>query len=234
MKKYLILMGDIINSRKYNAKNLNKNLNSIILESNLKYNNFILSKLEITIGDEFQCVMKDISSLLELMYHIDISLSYLKIKCRFAIGYGTVNGNINNLSAYNMLGTGLTYTHELLNNKNNKNKYRFFIQDDIIMEISLNTIGLLLDDIQSNITMKQTEYLYLKIVKDYSYEQIELKMNIKKRNIYRYNHKSKNILIHKIFTQICLLFNIENDKLREEYYKIHNIPNSIIKDIYES
>jgi len=233
MKKYFILMGDVISSRTHNANILNKDLNMVIENANIVFEKFILSHLEITIGDEFQCVMDDISSILELMYYLDISLLYFNIKCRFAIGYGNIEGNINSSSAYNMLGTGLTYTHELLNNKNNKNKYRFFIQEDIIKEVSLNIIGQLLDDIQSSITEKQIQFLYYKIIKKYNNKEIEIKMNIKERNVYRYNKKSKDKLIREVFTQICLLFRKEDSNLKNQYYKIHRIPNSMIKEIYE-
>lgn len=234
MNSYFILMGDIVKSRNHDSNNLNKKLNEIISNGNQKFSKSILSHLEITIGDEFQCIMKDIESLLELMYYIDIALSYENINCRFSIGYGEVNGNINKNSAYNIIGTGLTYTHELLNNKDNKNKYRFFIQDDKLKEIALNTIGMLLENIQITITTKQTEYLYYKVVKNYTSEHIESIMEIKQRNIYKYEEKSKNKLINKIFIQICLLFDIKNNNLQKEYYKIHNIPNSIIKEIYDS
>ncbi|MDA3907595.1 MAG: SatD family protein, partial [Sulfurimonas sp.] len=85
-----ILMGDIIDSREQNSKLLWEYLNEIVEQSNIEFKQYILSPLQIKIGDEFQVVMKDIQSSLKLLYYMNTYLMYKKIESRFVIGYGSI------------------------------------------------------------------------------------------------------------------------------------------------
>jgi hypothetical protein len=216
MKKHFILMGDIIDSRKINEEQLWIDLNDVINNAKEEFNESILSSLEIKIGDEFQVIMKDINSLLSLLLYLDIYFRYKKINCRFAIGFGDVTGDINYKSAYNMLGMGLTNTNELLNNK--KEKYSFFIQDDIYKTILLNTIGILLEDVLSNLTTKQILFLFYKIIQKSNMDELELKMETGQRNLYNYFERSKYNLIKIIFGQISSIFVFDEESLKRKYF----------------
>lgn len=215
MEKHFILMGDIIDSRKINEEQLWIDLNEVINNAKEEFTESIISSLEIKIGDEFQVIMKDINSLLSLLFYLDVYFRYKKINCRFAIGFGEVTGNINNKSAYNMLGMGLTNTNELLNNK--KEKYSFFIQDDIYKTILLNTIGVLLEDVLSNLTTRQVEFLFYKIIQKSNMDELELKMETGQRNLYNYFERSKYNLIKKISIQISSIFTFDEEYLKRKY-----------------
>lgn len=221
MKKYFILMGDIIDSRKIDSEQLWNDINEVINKARDKYSDKIISSLEIKVGDEFQTILEDMDSLLSMLLYLDILFRYKNINCRFAIGYGTVIGNINKKSAYNMLGSGLTNTNELLNNK--KERYAFFIQDDIIKTILLNTIGILLKDVLSNLTKKQKEFLFYKVVGELTKEQIELKMEIKHRAFYDLMNRSKYNLLRNIFRQISDIFTFSEDYLSKKCYNEFSI-----------
>ena len=197
-----ILMGDVINSRKKDTKILWNDLNEIIKKSNYKYHDFMLSPLEIKSGDEFQVIMKDIQSSLKLLSYLNTYLMYKDIKTRFVIGYGKIESTINSYSENNMLGQGLTETYEVLNNKKDKNKYRFYIENDEKTSILLNSIGNLLTEIEKKITKKQYEYLYNKIVLDYDIDTISNKLNVTSRNIYDLEERSKYKLFQNIFISI--------------------------------
>lgn len=216
MKRHFILMGDIINSREINEEQLWADLNEVITNARNEFTVSILSSLEIKIGDEFQVIMKDMTSLLSLLLYLDIYFRYKKINCRFAIGYGDVVGNINPESAYNMLGIGLTNTNALLNSK--KERYSFFIQDDIYKTILLNTIGILLKDTLSNLTKKQIIFLYNKVIKKNNMIELELKMETGQRNLYNYLDRSKFNLINRVFSQIASIFVLNEESLKKEYY----------------
>ncbi|PHQ65641.1 MAG: hypothetical protein COB99_02745 [Sulfurimonas sp.] len=195
-------MGDIIDSREQDSKLLWEDLNEIVEQVNIEFKEYILSPLQIKIGDEFQVVMKDIQSSLKLLYYINTYLMYKKIESRFVIGYGSIETIINEDSANNMLGTGLTSTYEVLNDKKNKNRYRFYIQDNQQTTALLNSIGLLLTEIESKATHRQYEYLYHKVILKESLTKISEKMKITQRTIYGYENRSKYKLFHQIFTSI--------------------------------
>lgn len=198
-----ILMGDVIQSRQKESELLWNDLNEIVKNANDKFVIDILSPLQIKIGDEFQVVMKDIASMLQLLYYLNVYFTYKNIKVRFAIGYGDIETVINSSSANNMMGKGLTETYEILNDKKDPNRYRFYIQENKNIEIALNSIGLLLSEIeQMKVSQKQSEYLYRKVVLHQEIDQIAESMQVSERSVYGYDKRSHYKLFHKIFTSI--------------------------------
>lgn len=210
-------MGDIKNSRKMNSKKLSFILNKIIVNAENRFQDNIISKLEIKVGDDFQVILKDIKSLLLMLLYLDISFISEQVECRFALGYGSIYGYISKESHSEMLGAGLTNVNEILNKKDKK--YSFFIEDEISKSILLDTIGLLLEDSLSNLTNKQKEFLYYTTIEDRSFEDIQLLMNVKQRAVYYYAERSKYFLIKNIFEKIVLTFESDREKLEEIYYK---------------
>lgn len=198
-----ILMGDVIQSRQKDSELLWNDLNEIVKNANDKFVIDILSPLQIKIGDEFQVVMKNIASMLQLLYYLNVYFTYKSIKVRFAIGYGDIETVINSSSANNMMGKGLTETYEILNDKKDPNRYRFYIQENKNIEIALNSIGLLLSEIeQMKVSQKQSEYLYRKVVLHQEIDQIAESMHVSERSVYGYEKRSHYKLFHKIFASI--------------------------------
>ena len=215
VNKYFILMGDIKDSRKENPERLSSIMMEMIIHAEEKFNEDRLSKLEIKIGDDFQVVMKDIHSLLDILLYLDIYLKKNNIECRFTLGYGTISGNINKYKHSEMIGSGLTNVNEILNKKDKK--YSFYIEDEIYKTILLNIIGLLLEDCLSNLTKKQIEFLYNKIVMDKDFAEIERIMGVKQRAVYDYSKRSKYLLIMDVFEKIEFSF-MDNIKSLENIY----------------
>ena len=196
-------MGDVIKSRQKDSALLWNDLNEIVKKANDIFATDILSPLQIKIGDEFQVVMKDIVSTLQLLYYLNIYFTYKNIKVRFAIGYGDIETVINSSSANNMMGKGLTETYEALNDKKDPNRYRFYIQENKKIEIALNGIGLLLSEIEEmKVSLKQSEYLYRKVVLHQEIDEIAKSMQVSERSVYGYEERSKFKLFQKIFVSI--------------------------------
>lgn len=215
MNKYFILMGDIKNSRKENSERLSNIMMEVISHAEQKFNNDRLSKLEIKVGDDFQVVMKDINSLLNILLYLDIYLKKNNIECRFTLGYGRISGNINKDGHSEMIGSGLTNINEILNKK--YKKYSFYIEDEIYKTILLNIIGLLLEDCLSNLTKKQIEFLYHRIVMNKDLNEIEKIMDVKQRAVYDYYKRSKYFLIMNVLEKIELSF-MNDSKILEDIY----------------
>lgn len=198
-----ILMGDVIKSRSKDSELLWNDLNEIVEKANDEFITSILSPLQIKIGDEFQVVMKDMASSLQLLYYLNVYFTYKNIKVRFAIGYGHIETTINSYSANNMMGKGLTNTYEMLNDKKDPNRYRFYVEENKKIEIALNSIGLLLSEIEEmKVSQKQSEYLYRKVVLRQEIDQIAESMQVSERSVYGYEKRSHYKLFHKIFASM--------------------------------
>lgn len=115
--KYPILMADIVDSRKTNSSALINDFRKIVKYINTEWSDSILSPLTITLGDEFQSLMKDIESCYKVIFDIEeyIILNSLNLKIRYIVNYGEIDTPINKNIAYEMLGKGLTYAREQLN-----------------------------------------------------------------------------------------------------------------------
>lgn len=110
-------MGDIIDSSNKTGKSLMEHFKGLIEVVNLKYKNNILSPLTITLGDEFQGVIKDLASAIDILFYIDRRIlgSDMFYNMRYVINYGIIDTPINRQSAHEMLGKGLTDSRFRLN-----------------------------------------------------------------------------------------------------------------------
>ena len=108
--KQFIIMGDIIDSRNKNQNQLMENFKFIINEAYENNKNNILSPLTITLGDEFQGVVKDLPSAINIILNIEenIIANKFDFKLRYVLNEGEIETPINNKIAHEMLGSGLT------------------------------------------------------------------------------------------------------------------------------
>ncbi len=112
-----ILIADVIDSRKQDSKNLIRNLKEIVSIINGKNYDVLRSPLTITLGDEFQGITKTISDGINIIFQFEEQLIKrgLEFKLKYVLNYGTIDTEINSKIAYEMLGEGLTFARENLN-----------------------------------------------------------------------------------------------------------------------
>jgi hypothetical protein len=126
---YFILMADIIDSRKAQQIVLLESFKKIISVVNQNAKSKIVSPLTITLGDEFQGVLANLQSALEVIIQIEEEI--INEKARFKLRYVLVEGGIetpiNKKIAHEMLGSGLTEARNLLSQVKNSNE-RFYIK----------------------------------------------------------------------------------------------------------
>jgi hypothetical protein len=108
--KHYVLMADIINSSEKPANELMSHFKKIILGVNKKFEKGIVSPLTITLGDEFQGLVKDLMGAVSIIFCLDEMLLKANVdySLRYVVHYGEVSTPINKDSAYEMLGPGLT------------------------------------------------------------------------------------------------------------------------------
>ncbi len=91
--KYIAIIGDIVNSKNMmDRSHTQKKLNSILNRINENYKNCIASKFIITLGDEFQGLLKNFEDFLEIIKSIQREMYPVKI--RFGIGIGEISTDI--------------------------------------------------------------------------------------------------------------------------------------------
>jgi hypothetical protein len=130
--KYLILMGDVIDSRKKDQLMLINSFKETIDAVNKERKNDFLSPMTITLGDEFQSVIKNLPAALDIIFRIEekIVASGKNFKLRYILEEGEIETPLNRKIAYGMLGSGLTSAREHLeNSKNTKTRFAFHLND---------------------------------------------------------------------------------------------------------
>lgn len=104
-KDYIILMADIVISRKSDQQTLMDNFKEVTDETNVSLKKYLLSPLTITLGDEFQGVAKNIESAIALLFHIEENIIHKAygFQLRFVVFEGRIDTPINKEIAYGML-----------------------------------------------------------------------------------------------------------------------------------
>jgi hypothetical protein len=92
--KYTAIIGDIVDSRKIRNRNeVQRKFKSVLDEINTKYAEDIASKFTITLGDEFQGLLKSKKNILKILWDIEMAMSPYEM--RFGIGIGDINTDID-------------------------------------------------------------------------------------------------------------------------------------------
>lgn len=201
-------MADIINSRKFNSKELITDFKLIVHNINHKWSQEILSPLTITLGDEFQGVINSTESAFRIIFDIEeeiIKQNY-KIKLRYVLNVGKIDTQINNKIAYEMLGEGLTIAREKLNDlKTSKNRFQIITMQNLKAQDIMNDLFKIYENYIDS--WKTTEFYIVKeflLNKTYQVVAENLGMNIS--STWR-RQKSLNIEEYSICKNLILNLN---------------------------
>lgn len=100
---YLALIGDIRSSRDLdNRGKVQRRLQECLTNLNRQYNDVLISPLTITLGDEFQALLRSAEEIWKIIFKIEYQMHPTRI--RFGIGIGDISTNINTESAIGMDG----------------------------------------------------------------------------------------------------------------------------------
>jgi hypothetical protein len=127
-KEHIILMADIIDSRKSNQDELMIKFKKVTDDINKKQKKVLLSPMTITLGDEFQAVVKNIAAAISLIFMLEEKLMQdnAGFKLRYVLYEGKIDTPINDKIAYGLLGEGLTKAREALEKtKGSNNRFHF-------------------------------------------------------------------------------------------------------------
>ncbi|MDT0607544.1 SatD family protein [Croceitalea rosinachiae] len=177
---YNIIMADIISSRQINKKDdFMRQFKELTHLVNDEFKNQILSPLTITLGDEFQGIVKGPKSLFELLFFLEESIiaNQYPFKLRYSLVYGEIDTKINEEIAYEMYGPGLTMAREALKTLKETGD-NYFIHLNSTKDVQLSLCMKLYQSIKSD--WKNSDY---KIISAFL-ENDDYK-NLKKMGLYK-------------------------------------------------
>lgn len=127
---YPILMADVIKSRRSDAEVVNSELQALVNAMNQKWKYILLSPLTITLGDEFQGVVRDMHGAMEMILDMEemAIMQGFQIKLRYVLNNGRILTPLNTERAHGMLGPGLTEAREKLELMKT-NRFRFLVMN---------------------------------------------------------------------------------------------------------
>jgi hypothetical protein len=127
-----ILMADIIKSRVSPQNMLMEDFKHVVGSVNISNREKLLSPLTITLGDEFQGIVRDLKSAIQIILQLEEKIIEEKanFKLRYVLLEGKIETEINRNIAHEMLGSGLTEArYQLMNIKNSKERFHFSLKN---------------------------------------------------------------------------------------------------------
>ncbi len=160
---HAILMGDLVASGKARSiKAVHSAFNQAIDAANERFADAIASPLTITLGDEFQGLLRSLVKAWEVAFELRLALLVTNVSCRFVIGATQLETPLNTKQAWNMMGPGLAAARDKLNDKRSANAYRFSFTGEPIIESLLDAVGDSLTQVELGWTATQLKY-YAKV-----------------------------------------------------------------------
>ncbi|WP_187774957.1 SatD family protein [Pedobacter sp. BS3] len=205
-------MADIIKSRDLNQERLINSFKQSVDRINTSCKKNIQSPLTITLGDEFQGVMTDLSGAVNTILALeeDMVVTAVPFKLRYVLMEGKIETPINSKIAYGMLGPGLTQARETLNNlKETPQRFNFVLTNQELSGI-----------------LNEAFIVYQQVVDDWNIEKDgELIKNFLLLKDYK-------LVAEKLHKNRSLMWKREKSLKVEEYEAMKKIINYIAKTSY--
>lgn len=172
-------MADIIESHVYAQQALMQAFKAIVQEANRQFKADLYSPLTITLGDEFQGVVRDVQTALRII----IFLEEIRIErgeqynLRYVLLEGDIETSINTAIAYEMLGTGLTQARQALNRmKSETLRFQILIENTRTNTI-LNQAFIIFEVIRSAWNLERDHVLITAFLKNADYKIVAKRLN---------------------------------------------------------
>lgn len=188
---YVAVIGDIVKSKKIIDRNeVQKKLKAVLDKVNEKYLDDIASNFMITLGDEFQGLLKSGGNVIKIISEIEIAM--LPIQLRFGIGIGKIDTEINRFMPLGADGPAYHNAREMINElKKQERKYQTNYSNIMIcsqednekIDMLLNCIFSLCSSLKSKWTSRQTEIISCYISSDKNQYKTAEKLGINQPSV---------------------------------------------------
>lgn len=183
---YAVLMGDIVGSeRAPSVRAMHRAFNAAVDAANDAYAGSIASPLTITLGDEFQGLLRGLARAWDVALDLRMRLLLADLSCRFVIGTAELQTPLNKALAWNMMGAGLAAARDKLNDKQTQNAYRFSLHGEPILETLLDAVGDSITQVERHWTPTQLEYYAKSRAAQDTQEKLARKLRISPRSLYK-------------------------------------------------
>jgi len=212
----IVIIGDIAGSRKLSTadrKNLQEKLEKLLKVIN-RNSASLASPYTITLGDEFQAVYEDPSTLWEDIWQILAEL--YPVSVRFAISVGTIVTTINKKQSIGMDGPAFYAARERIE-KLKKTGSLFGVEVEMAEEsVEFKLINNSLQLLSSGIKKwKKTRYkIFVKLMDGLPVKKIASQMNISETAVYKNREDGSLDVIMKLNGNITALINRELENLK--------------------
>lgn len=165
---YIAIIGDIVDSRHTSdRKEVQIKLKTVLGEINGTYANDIASKFMVTLGDEFQGLLKSGSPVLQILEKIEFAMH--PVKLRIGIGVGSITTDIDPMMPLGADGPAYYCAREMIDELQSLEKKNRESPSDILIKIEdhaeisslINTVFTLSAAIKSDWTDRQREIIHL-------------------------------------------------------------------------
>jgi len=165
---YIAIIGDIVNSKEISNRDASqKKLQSILDMINQEYERDIASNFMITLGDEFQGLLRCGENTMNIITQIEIKMYPVSI--RFGIGIGEIITDINRNIPLGADGPAYHYARDMVENLKNNRKKSKRVESNIMLrsdaqntsiDLLLNSILSLCSTIKLKWTNRQREIIF--------------------------------------------------------------------------
>lgn len=216
-KMYCAIIGDIVGSKKIQERSqAQQQLEHVLGAINDTYQKDIASNFIITLGDEFQGVLNDANSLIDIIQKIKFALYPINI--RFGLGFGQINTNLNKLQAIGADGPAFYNARDAIETLKSSEKKYESIQQLVYIKYSndtdptvdlVNAAFALCNQIEANWTQKQMKIVSLMRENNNSQIAVAKDLDINKSSVSKsvtaskyYNYFNAMNAIQKSITDI--------------------------------
>ncbi len=209
----IVLMADIVGSTKKKSKLLMADFKNSVAEINRSDKKHILSPLTITLGDEFQGVVKDAYGAFRIVFDLELSLMRLKrpFRLRYVIQEGRIDTKLNRMKAYEMLGPGLTAARKQLNAmKSSKTRFKIELSDQPLtaqLALVMNSY----QGITDQWTPAQQKVVVAFLDHHLDYRKVAAKLKKDPTTMWR---RKRSLLIEEVDSLKRLIFLLINPKIK--------------------
>lgn len=227
--KHFILMGDIIGSSNYEYNEL-KNLKKSIDAVNKVYD--FISPLTITLGDEFQGIVRSLQQGIKAIFKIEellIKADY-PFELRYSLGFGEIITPVNSEIAHGMYGQGLTKTRSILegSKKNKRRRFDIWLPNEKFNEVLSDSL-FVYQSFLDNWNKKDLEVVS-KFYESRDYKEVAKLLNKRSDQIWK---REKNLRIREYFEIQNVILNLSGfySMLYDKNEKSRKIISELISNI---
>lgn len=174
LDKYVAIIGDIVDSKQIkDRKVIQQKFKNVLADINTKYSEDIASKFTITLGDEFQGLLKSRNNIMNIICEVEMAMT--PIELRFGIGIGEISTDINFDNSLEIDGPAYHRARKMIKEIESK-RFQYTERDSNIMICSeennieidelLNSILSVCTALKSKWTDRQKEIIYAYISND--------------------------------------------------------------------